>query len=55
MSKIRMGVIGYGNMGTGHCNSILTGKTPEIELTCVADIREVRRQAAKEALPKEKQ
>lgn len=53
MNKIRMGIIGYGNMGVGHCNSILSGKTPEIELTCIADIREERRQVAKESLPKE--
>ena len=53
MNKIRMGVIGYGRMGTRHCDSILRGDNPEIELTCVADVCEKRRQIAKETLPKE--
>ena len=38
MKKLRLGMIGIGNMGTGHCRSILEGKCPEIELAAVADI-----------------
>ncbi len=38
MEKVRLGVIGLGNMGTGHIGNILAGKCPEIEVTAVADI-----------------
>lgn len=51
MEKVRLGIIGIGNMGSGHCNSIMAGLTPEIELVAVADIRESRRAWAKETLP----
>ena len=46
MSKVRLGIIGIGNMGSGHVESILDGKVPEIELAAVADLRESRRQWA---------
>jgi len=36
--KIRLGIIGVGNMGTGHIKNIEAGKCPEIELAAVADI-----------------
>lgn len=48
---LRMGVIGIGNMGTEHCRMITGGKTPEVELVAAADLREDRRQWAKENLP----
>ena len=51
MEKIRLGIIGYGNMGTGHAKNILEGKCPEIELAAIADINPKRLQAAKEELP----
>ena len=51
MSKVRLGIIGIGNMGSGHVESILNGKVPEIELAAVADLRESRRQWAEETLP----
>ena len=51
MEKVRLGIIGYGNMGMGHAKNILEGKCPEIELAAVADIDPVRLQAAKEELP----
>ncbi len=49
--KIRLGVIGIGNMGSEHCRNIAGGKCPEIELTAVADLREERREWARKALP----
>ena len=49
--KIRLGIIGIGNMGSEHCRTILAGKCPEIELAAVADLRPERRAWAKEALP----
>lgn len=51
MKKVRLGIIGVGNMGTGHYDKIMNGETPEIELVAVADIREARREVAKEKLP----
>ncbi|BCJ93943.1 oxidoreductase [Anaerocolumna cellulosilytica] len=53
MKNIKLGIIGIGNMGSGHCNSILEGKVPLITISAVADKREVRRTWAKENLPKE--
>ena len=51
MSKVRLGVIGAGNMGSGHINNILSGACPEIEVTAVADRRASRREWAAERLP----
>ena len=51
MKKVRLGIIGVGNIGTKHYDKIMCGATPEIELTAVADLREVRRTVAKEKLP----
>ena len=51
MEKIRLGVIGVGNMGTGHCQNILEGLCPEIEITAAADRRASRREWAAEHLP----
>lgn len=42
-TKVRLGIIGIGNMGSEHCRIILSGKTPEIELVAVADRRSERR------------
>ena len=33
MEKLRMGVIGYGNMGTWHVEYLKDGKVPRMELT----------------------
>ena len=46
--KVRLGIIGYSNMGVGHTSNIMDGKCPEIELTAIADIKESRRDAVKE-------
>ena len=54
MEKVRLGIIGVGNMGSGHINNILAGKCPEIEVTAVADRRESRREWAREKLPETK-
>ena len=47
MKKIKLGIIGVGNMGTAHLKSILDGKCPEIDVTAVADIDSDRLEAAK--------
>ena len=49
--KVRLGIIGIGNMGSEHCRSFLNGKLPQIEIVAVADRRESRRNWAKEKLP----
>lgn len=51
MDKVSLGVIGIGNMGTGHIKSILDGKIPGIELGAVADRKAERRDWGKEHLP----
>lgn len=37
MKKIKLGIIGIGNMGSGHASNIKNGKCPEIELVAIAD------------------
>ena len=51
MAKVKMGIIGIGNMGSDHSKRIVNGLSPEIELVAVADRREVRREWAKKELP----
>jgi predicted dehydrogenase len=51
MDQVRLGIIGIGNMGTGHCKNILEGKVPEIIITAIADRDEARRAWAKENVP----
>ncbi len=49
--KLRLGVIGAGNIASGHIRNILDGKCPDIQITAVADRKESRRQWAREQLP----
>jgi len=49
--KVRLGIIGYGNMGVGHVKYILKGEAPEIELTAISDVFENRRAAARSDAP----
>ena len=51
MEKIRLGIIGVGNMGTAHINNILAGHCPEIEVAAVADINPDRLKWAEENMP----
>ena len=51
MDRVRLGVLGVGNMGNAHINNIKDGKCPEIEITAVCDIDENKINAAKEKLP----
>ncbi|MSU70156.1 MAG: Gfo/Idh/MocA family oxidoreductase [Opitutaceae bacterium] len=37
MSKVRLGIIGLGNMGSAHAANVLAGKIPRLELTAVGD------------------
>ena len=49
--KLKLGIIGIGNMGGGHLNNYKLGRMPEIEITCVADIDERKFENAKEKAP----
>lgn len=50
MDKVKLGVIGVGNMGSGHINNIVGGNCPEIEVVAVADRKPDRLEWAKEKL-----
>ena len=52
MQKVRLGIIGMGNIGfSNHLKNYVEGNLPEIELTAIADRKSERLQAAKEKLP----
>ena len=42
MASVRLGIIGLGNMGVGHAESILNGKVSRGELVAVCDHNESR-------------
>lgn len=49
--KIKLGIIGVGNMGSSHIKNYTDSKLPEVEITCVADINPARLEYAKEQIP----
>lgn len=51
MEQVRLGIIGLGNMGTCHVETIQNGDVPEVCITAVADRRETRRAWARENVP----
>ena len=51
MEQVRLGIIGVGNIGTGHVENILAGLCPEVTVTAAADRRESRREWVREHLP----
>lgn len=38
MDKVRFGIVGFGNMGTGHAKNLLSGKITNAILTAICDI-----------------
>ena len=48
--KLRLGIIGIGNMGSGHAANVLSGKCPDLKLVAVADINPDRLAWAKDHL-----
>ena len=48
MEKIRLGIIGIGNMGSGHANNIKVCNCPEFCITAIADNNSKRLEWAKE-------
>ena len=51
--QIRLGIIGIGNMGSGHAKCIQRGECPDFTLTAAADINPARKAWAKEQLGEE--
>ncbi len=51
LKNVRLGIIGYGNMGSDHAKNIGAGKVPKMTLTAVCDIDDDRRKACKTAHP----
>lgn len=51
MEKLRMGIVGFGNMGTGHAKNLIEGKVPKMELAAICDISPDRCKAAKALYP----
>ncbi len=50
MDKVRIGIIGFGKMGTQHAKAFKDGKVPNALLTAVADIDKERVKAAEKLL-----
>ncbi len=48
MEKIKLGIIGIGNMGSGHASNIKSGSCPDFEITAIADSNAARLSWAKE-------
>ena len=51
MSKIRLGIIGFGNIGSAHCRNVMGNKVPEMVLAAACDISPERQQAFCETYP----
>ncbi len=47
MENVRLGIIGVGNMGTGHLDRLHKGSVPGLKVTAVADVNPERLDAAK--------
>lgn len=50
MDKVRIGIIGIGNMGSSHSHYLLPGEVPNAELTAVCDINPERIKWAREIM-----
>ncbi|MCM1263168.1 MAG: Gfo/Idh/MocA family oxidoreductase [Butyrivibrio sp.] len=51
MEKIRLGIIGVGNMGSGHLQNVIDGKCPKVKVTAVADTDPQKLENARKKLP----
>lgn len=51
MESVRLGIVGVGNMGSAHANSIAAGHIQGLELSAVCDIDEAKRDWARDHLP----
>lgn len=51
VKKLKLGIVGFGNMGTGHAKNVAEGKVLYMELGAVCDISAARREAARQQYP----
>ena len=51
MEKLKLGIIGFGNMGTGHAKNVAEGKVPAMELGAICDCAPARQEAAGQLYP----
>lgn len=51
MSKLRLGIVGYGNMGVGHVKNVMDGKVADMEIGAICDIAPARLEAVKKLYP----
>lgn len=51
MEKVRIGIVGFGNMGSGHMQYLSRGEVAGASVEALCDIRPERLQAAKERYP----
>ena len=51
MNKVRLGVVGFGNMGVKHVENIVTGKVPNMVMGAVCDNAPARLEAVKAKYP----
>ncbi len=51
MEKVRLGIIGMGNMGSGHLGYYLDGGSPSVEITAFAETDPDKLKRAKDRLP----
>ena len=51
MANVKLGIIGIGNMGTGHADNIVAGKVPGLEVAAIADIDASKRETAAKKYP----
>ena len=51
MEKLRLGIVGYGNMGTTHARNVAEGKVKHMSLGAVCDIDPERRKIFSETYP----
>lgn len=51
MEKLKLGVIGYGNMGVIHAANVRNNKVPNMELGAICDSSQARLEAAKKQCP----
>ena len=51
MDKVRFGIVGFGNMGTGHCKYLNAGEIEGATLAAICDIKPAKLEMAKEAYP----
>ena len=50
MEKIKLGILGIGNIGSDHVKRIVNGECPEIALCAVCDLKEERLAWVKETV-----